>query len=579
MIEKKNPKTVPFMNVGLALQSLRDSGHSLPTALAEPIDNSLEAGANRVTVLLEESSQGKKKHIHRVSIIDDGEGMPVDVLHGYLQLGFSTRYMSTKTIGKYGVGAKLAALNFALQVDVWSRKSEKEGWLHVGLDLDEVLAAGERGDDYGIEEPAVVEFPEEIAPYVPAGTGTIVVWSRVDRLEEGRWAEDANALRLDVEKELSRIFRFFLQDGREIRVNDTKLLPHDPLLLMEGTWADQVLSREYPIEQKGKGKKGKNALRHFPADIITEREPIEVDGSTVYLSVTVYPREVLRQRLMGGDTLAKKLRIPDNLGSLSFVRHDREIAYTNVPRILPAGVKDKDRFIGIEVAFKPELDGFFGVRNVKRGVEPHGELRKLIRERLKRYIPTARKKIQAAWGAAEREEEKHTGTHAPVANAVADADKTLPRGRAETPESDKVEKKLRELAEDVGKTDPDAQKAYIDSIRELPFVVESMDFPGKEFMNVEHLGQKVIVRLNTRHRFYKEMWGPIVAMSKQPSGTVSGDDAVDLARRSAEALDLMVIAYAKAESMHQTPDAQYGDLRTFWGQFLDTLLGKVKDVL
>ena len=41
----------------------------------------------------------------------------------------------------------------------------------------------------------------------------------------------------------------------------------------------------------------------------------------------------------------------------------------------------------------------------------------------------------------------------------------------------------------------------------------------------------------------------------------------------------MVVAYAKAESMHDNPVELFGDLRSYWGQFLNSLLGKVKDVL
>src|SRR2546428_93788 len=109
---------------------------------------------------------------------------------------------------------------------------------------------------------------------------------------------------------------------------------------------------------------------------------------------------------MGGDELAKKLRVPENLGALSFVRLDREISYTNVPRILPGGVLPPDRFIGIEIAFKPELDSYFGVRNVKRGVEPHGELRNKLRELLKRYIPAARQRIEDVWGQIVRDDQE-----------------------------------------------------------------------------------------------------------------------------------------------------------------------------
>ena len=407
--------------------------------------------------------------------------------------------------------------------------------------------------------------------YLPKRSGTMVVWSKVDRLEEGRLADDANALRVDVEKELSRMFRYFIDAGRKVWVNDTPILAHDPLMLMEGTWADHVLSEALNVG-------GKSTHTHYPADKITRvREEVSINGSKAYLTVTVYPREVLRKRGAGGDALAKKLRVPENQGAISFVRLEREISYTNVPKILPTGVLDSDRFIGIEVAFRPELDSYFGVRNVKRGVEPHGELRTKLRS-CSRYIPTARQRIEDAWGERSRTEQDTKGKHTAITSAVTAVDKLLPAPRAEDV-GDKVrERELGQLAEDLGITEADSREKFIEEKRQLPVVLESVNFPGTNFIDLRHLGHQVIIRLNTRHRFYRELWEPIsdAARSEHP---LSSDDAARLARRTLEALSLLIVAYAKAETMHTDPHVQYDDLRNFWGHFLDTLLGKVKNVV
>lgn len=565
-------QAIPFILPGNALNSLRDSGYSLAAALGEPIDNSLEANANEIRILLEEERSRKKKHIHRISIADDGSGMDVDTLHRYLQLGFSTRYMSTTTLGKYGVGAKLAALNFARQIDVWSRTSATDPWLHVHFDLDEARDAESRGEQAGIEPPVQSEPPVFVNKYLPTRSGTVVVWSKVDRLEEGRLAEDANALRVDVEKELSRMFRYFIDAGRKLWVNETQLLAHDPLMLMEHTWVDSVLA-----EALDESQRRRNA--HFPAFKISRvREEVEINGSAAYLTVTVYPKEVLRKRGAGGDKLATKLRVPENLGAISFVRLEREISYTNVPRIFPTGVLDPDRFIGVEVAFKPELDGYFGVRNVKRGVEPHGELRAKLRELLKRYIPAARQRIEDVWGERARTEQDTKGKHAAITSAVTDVDKVLPAPRAEDVPESQREQALNELAEDLGITQEDSRQRFLEEKRDLPVVLESVNFPGTNFIDLRHLGHQVIIRLNTRHRFYRELWEPITEAA-QGENTLSGDEAARLARRTLEALSLLIVAYAKAETMHPEPHAQYDDLRNYWGHFLDTLLGKVKNVV
>ena len=84
----------------------------------------------------------------------------------YPVVGYSTRYMSQTTIGKYGVGAKLAALNFGKRmIDVWSRQSETQPWLHVHFDLDDAIEAERDEDDagVGIAEP-VRDLPEKDLP-------------------------------------------------------------------------------------------------------------------------------------------------------------------------------------------------------------------------------------------------------------------------------------------------------------------------------------------------------------------------------------------------------------------------------
>ena len=126
------PKTIPAVLSGHALRSLRDSGYDLSAALGEVIDNAIEANANQIDVWFTEeqaTGKGRKAHISQIAIVDDGDGMGSDdqgrdVLQHYLQLGYSTRYMSTTTIGKFGVGAKLGALSFARRIDVWSRTED-----------------------------------------------------------------------------------------------------------------------------------------------------------------------------------------------------------------------------------------------------------------------------------------------------------------------------------------------------------------------------------------------------------------------------------------------------------------------
>lgn len=565
------PKTkeltrIPAVMTGHALRSLRDSGYSLAAALGEPIDNSIEAGAHTISILLLDNvGRFAKKRVHQIAMIDDGCGMDEVTLQRYPVIGYSTRYMSTKTIGKYGVGAKLAALNFCKRIDVWSRMSADEPWKYVFLDLAELENQEANNEDVGIDPPTERPIPSEISKYMPIGGGTLVLWSQVDRLEEGRLAEDANTLRLELESELSRIFRYFLNGGIRIALNDKPLVAHDPLFLMSDSWAEKIMEEHGIPPEKAR---------------IIANEPITLDGSTAYLKVTVYPKGVVRERGKGGDKVAKKLHIPENEGALSFVRLNREISYTNVPKILPFGVTEKDRFIGIEVSFSPELDDYFGVRNVKRGAEPHDKLRREIRKQLDNFIREARKDIDEMWGEAQKRTRAKEGEHGAAESAAREVDKVMPRSRAKGPESeDEKQRILDDLARDVGIENEKDKAEYLERKRGLPFVIESVDFPGTNFIDIRHLDGQVIIRLNTRHRFYREMWEPLKDVAEAAPEVVSLEAATSAARRTIEALTLLLISYGKAESMHEHPQEQYGDLRTFWGQFLDTMMGKIKNVI
>ncbi|KQV54668.1 ATP-binding protein [Caulobacter sp. Root342] len=556
---------VPILLTGQALRSLRDSGYSLPTALAEVIDNSLEAKANKIIVRID--ADALTDDVARIAVIDDGAGMTPDILQRYLQIGFSTRYMRTEGIGKYGVGAKLAALNFATKISVWSRASASESWQAVSFDLEDAIAVEAATGKFPLlGTPKASLPPKRYNDFLPGGAGTVVVWSKIDRLERGRFAATADSLVVELQQELSRIFREFLNAGIDITVNNTSLLPHDPLFLMRGTWAEGILAKQ-PGHKPGD---------HFPATVIAD-EPVSVGLGTARLRVTLYPPEVTRKRFQGGDKVAMLMRVPANEGMISFVRMNREIAYTIVPKMMPSGIKASDRFIGIELSFDARFDSFFGVRNVKRGVEPSGVLRDRVRELLKRYIPTARRMLDERWGQVAKKDKEHDGEHRAIMEAIRSVEQIMPKSKADPRPKDEIDAKLWELAGDVGHESDEQRAQYVEKVRELPFILESVDYPGKQFVDITHLSSQVLVQLNTRHRFYKEIWAPLTEIADANPSEVSGEDAVRTARRAIEGLTLMVAAYGKAQSMEQDP-SKFDGLTSDWGKFLDTLMDKVRDV-
>ncbi len=566
------PKREPVIQTVQALLALRDSGFSLAAALAEVVDNSIEAKARNIDITLHEAvGRGGKSYVDYITIVDDGVGMPAEILAKYLVIGFSTRWMQTTTIGKYGVGAKFAALNFGRCIDVWSRQDAKADWLHVHMDLTEMEQAEKRGepDAVTIAAPLPKNPPSDWVAPPPAGCGTIVIWSDVDRLEAGRVHDNFTGLVNESRKELSRIFREFINGGVTLKLNGVKLTAADPLFLMSGSYADGILA-----EDAKKAKRDKKD-HYAPKLVIAEREEIyikEADASA-YLTVTVAPPEVLRERGKGGDELARALNLTEAQGLISFVRLKREISYTIVPRIFPGGIREADRFIGIEVAFDPELDDYFGVRNVKHGVVPQYELRNRIRQMLKPFVSTARKAVQEQWREQDRKSKANGGEHESVVTRAGDIDKALAKGRAPAPSEAAKLQIYRDLAKDVGHDDPKAVEEYVERVKDRPFTVETVDVPGKQFLDIQYLGgSSIVVRVNKRHKFYREIWARLLAVKE---GEVeASEDMKALARRATDAFTLMVIAYARATAMSDDPD-EYEELNSWWGTFLDTLMSKV----
>ncbi|MEW2530505.1 MULTISPECIES: ATP-binding protein [unclassified Streptomyces] len=573
----KNPDIVPIVLSGQALLSLRESGHNFPSAVGEVIDNSIEARANHIQIITEEAMSGRKKALTQVSFIDDGEGMDDETLQHYLQLGFSKRFMSEKTIGKFGVGAKLAGLSVGMRIDAWSRVEGSEDIRHVFFDLEEGIEAEKRGEQVGIYPPDDEPLPPHLEVYFPEGSGTMVTWSKIDRVSDGHGRSAPDHVRNELNKELARVFREFLCGGIRITVDHTDLRPHDPTFLRKGTWADHMLTEELARTSGGAPREE----RHFHGQVFFNQE-VKVQGTDhkIRVVIALAPPEVLRFKGAGGDTFARKLRVPDNEGAISFMRLEREISYTPVARLFPGGVQTPDRYIGFEVYFTPELDRMMGVRNVKRGAVPADELRRTLREIADSVIPKAREEIQRVWGEENRKTAVKAGEHAPITKALRDADRTMPKGRVkQTPTPAQQEKEYDNLAKDAGRNGTEEEKAaYKQEIKDLPFIIETVDVPGDDLFQLTHLKDQTIIRLNERHLFYQEMYEPLQLLSKE-SGTGTGPNASATARRAIEAITLLLVAYAKAESMHETPVDQYKELRKWWGSFTEQYLTKIKDVL
>lgn len=155
------------------INGLRDTGYDLNTAIADIVDNSIAAEATKIDVSIQSDP---KKNI-TVYIADNGIGMNQSELRNAMRYGSHERE-NKHSLGKFGLGLKTASTAFARCVSLISRGSDgiirKIQW-----DLDYV-------EETNKWLPRIAEPDREelvaLESVAGEGTGTLVVWEKVDRM-------------------------------------------------------------------------------------------------------------------------------------------------------------------------------------------------------------------------------------------------------------------------------------------------------------------------------------------------------------------------------------------------------------
>lgn len=208
------------------IESLRDLGYSLETALADIVDNAITAGATRIDVLSDATGDSPA-----IGILDNGSGMDEQALVEAMRPG-SRNPLDTRAasdLGRFGLGLKSASFSQCRHLTVVTRQNGRTTcaiW-----DLDEVA----RTDTWRIvvhSDPSGIPWVDRLGK-----TGTLIVWRNLDRLAGGlmrdtaRRAEHINRALALAEHHLRLVFHRFMEEGRpplELWLNGRRLQPIDP---------------------------------------------------------------------------------------------------------------------------------------------------------------------------------------------------------------------------------------------------------------------------------------------------------------------------------------------------------------
>lgn len=345
------------------IQAVRDSGYlSIATAVAELIDNSIQASAREIEISI---SRPTADSLPTVSVSDDGLGMSASELADCLKFGGSRRFNDRTSLGRFGVGLPAASLSQARRIRVSTWRDGQQA-LAVNLDVD-ALIAGAVLD----LAPRRIPFPTD--EHTPSGTR--VDWELCDRIDYKRlsWFERA------LSRDLGRIFRTFLFDGLVVKINNLTIPAVDPLM-------------------KSVAINGSTSSLAFPPK--TYELSVGNGGATSMVTVRFVELPVARWHNLDARS-KKEHRIVGGAG-VSILRAGREISFGW--HLMGSKRKENyDDWWRCEIEFEPPLDEMFGISNNKQGIRPTRALKEALEPELESIARLLNSRVRKAFDLAKFE--------------------------------------------------------------------------------------------------------------------------------------------------------------------------------
>lgn len=217
---------------GDLVESLRDFGYTLPSALADLIDNSLTAEAKAIDVYLE--ANGLDSYI---AVIDDGRGMDQKTLVEAMRMGTKgpLAARSDNDLGRFGLGMKTASLSHGRRLTVVT-KAAGNSTLVRRWDVAHIRNSG-RWELLTDPTAVAAPFVDRIGKMC---SGTAIIVEDLDRATflkvragdvKQHFARSLDA----VSRHLSMVFHRFIENGVMITLGSTPLRPWDPFLKNHST--------------------------------------------------------------------------------------------------------------------------------------------------------------------------------------------------------------------------------------------------------------------------------------------------------------------------------------------------------
>ncbi len=575
----------------LAVKAMRDSGYkNAAYALAELMDNAIQAGASEVELLCGERTDfvnaRRRSNIHQVAVLDNGSGMEAMAL----QFGNGTHLTPEEQagIGKFGMGLPNSSISQCRHVDVWSWQRGPESALHTCIDIDEITDGRQR--EVPAPEARPIPGVWRQAGRTFGASGTLVVWSNLDRVV---W-KTARAIIRNSERLIGRMYRNFLDSGQtRIRLcafdfdrptalptQDDQAPPNDPTYLIAETSCPEPFDCEPMFKLWGKPAVFKIADRNG------EKHEVKVTFSCAGKKARL---ELPPPGKDAGDMPYGK-HAKKNTG-VSVVRAGRELELDESWSYEPT-----DRWWGVEVEFPPALDDVFGVSNnkqvarhfhridvetLKESVETKQELiDRLIEEEhpsgpileisdtIARNINTLKEILKNQTRGRRRREQRQRHEEVQKAeeqatNQTKKRQKEGYRGESDEGEARPAKERTQEIADELEGTgfSKDDAVDIANSVVQggLKYQFVEAGFDTMAFFSIKSKGGTIIIKLNTEHPAY----GNLVEILEEPTEAADEAELRERLHRARNGLRLLLMAWAryedeaKGERKDQAEDARF----------------------
>ena len=605
-----------IVSANLTIEAMRSAGYKgTDHALAEIIDNSIEANASLVEVVSVEmppdpNQKFGRARIAEIGISDDGEGMDKVTLRRALRFGDGTRLDGSKRgIGRFGVGLPQSSISQCRRVDIWTWQNGSDNALHCYMDLDEIKAQGHQI----VPEPSHRSVPnhwKEILENTNESTGTLVVWSKLDRTQ---WRGGSKTLEHTANL-CGRIYRNFLTDEKKplslvlkaakvtrerdamTIMSEGKCLPNDPLYLMSPS------STPSPFHD----------IPMF--EVFNERTwtvPVGDTKGQIHVRCSLAKTEAINEE----KSKESSIQWPNsykNPGDSPWGKHaekNKGVSIVRARRELEVSLawvnnhEPTERWWSIEVEFDPILDEIFGVVNNKqyankfvsgagvdeRELKDESETLEEFRERLKE-TGDPRFHLLEVWNWIEgqiramRTERKtrvlprnprhptHPDTHVTLEDA---STAVINEQSAQGEKGDSDQAPFLDREEKIAKIVSSAKQVHVDEKTARKWAEDTVDKGRRVLLKAVSLGHKdaffkvesvndiIEVWLNDQHPVYEHL----IDVLKSETSDFSDEEAKRRLDTAAFTLQLLFVAWARQEDKAPSGAKElYEDFRMDWGR-------------